>query len=217
MSRIAFCETGFVTNGNPPALLNGWFSMRDPVLYTSPAGYPYTFDPADIFRLNWNIKQITLTADLVATPTGGGGIPVPIAGSVAIDSSSADETGIITGFGQTFPSSSGSFPLFLQPAIIALDDLAIPTVQYPSIPGVGLAVDSINGFSLILDPSSPTGVVISSTTIPSFNGLDTTDAGANPATWSGTYSIEATEYWTYDGVFDGATGSQLLTPAPQGL
>jgi hypothetical protein len=237
MSRIAFCMTGFLTNGSTPSLspINGWFWLTPPVFAANTTGLPYISWP-ELFALAWNIQQITLTWDLVATPTNGNP-PIPISGSQIIpivDETTVipltDEQQLVTTLGTSLFQWNGPSPglVFVFLPIAPLID-----GTYPNITS-GLSWSQLNIIFNTPDVSSlnstttgdPSSVTVTSATLPSLAGMTFTSAGGYA--WSGTISIEATAYWPYAStaspappnpgpIYDATTGATLITPVPGGL
>lgn len=221
MSRIAYCICGLYPAGHIPAfnITNGWFWLFLPASDTLPdyANFPFPFNILDCVRLYWNINAITVEEDITYTPDDGGD-PIVTTDSgtfQALDDlgdAFTDEQQLITanGFGiLKFQGTSdgGSFGVVLVPSRLNIlaEDL-YPQFSFSGLPG---------SMSFVPSPWE-TGVNVVSN-IPSINGQTLFGADSTAPNYTGTLAVNATSFWSYDGVFDASSGAQLIIPVPKGL
>lgn len=226
MSRIAFTMTGFITNGDTPSLspLKGWYwyaaPIVDPINPPLSAAYPVEFSALDLVHIYWNFQQLTSNYDLMenGNPVTGSGMCSVI--NLETLNPIANELELVK-FGSSLSYNwNGSsfidptFPFSFNLGVLQCDVIPDPTKLYPALNFVLTGPSS----SLLLTDqgNGPSGVTITSSTIPSINGAPTYSDSAT-AVWTGTISLEATLWWGYDGVFDTSTGTQLIIPVPDGL
>lgn len=236
MARIAFCVCGFLTDGSAASIapLNGWFWLQEPTAAPDilpSMDFPIIYSAADGVLLAWRIQTLTLTWDITFTPDGES--PQEFSGtqsgnieSGAVDLS--DETDLVNVVGDTefllqnLETGNATLEIFMfRMCLDAEGNLYIATSLTFSTGVIGL--------SIYPDPDGEeSGISITSSSIPSFDGVPLYCSSPPGGSYSGTVSIEATSYWAYDNglspppstngpVFDTTTGAQLITPAPGGL
>lgn len=217
MSRIAYCICGLYPAGHVPAfnITDGWFWLFLPSSDVIPdlANFPFPFSLIDCVRNFWNVKTISVDVDVTYTPEGG-------------DPTTSTDTG-------TFPVINGDGDVLSdEQQLIAVSELKFQGVMDGGITTFILTPSRLNIFSGDLYPQfqfnpgnlsfadtpgmTDSGIVASSN-IPSINSQTLFKPTSDTGTYSGTVSINATEFWGYEGVFDTATGTQLIIPAPGGL
>lgn len=214
MSRIAYCICGLFPAGTIPAfdITNGWFWLFPPAgdVLPDPTNFPFPFNILDCVRLYWNINEITLDLDITFTPDEGDPTTVTDTGTFAAQDNDGnpitDEQQLIgnhVNFMGTTPG--GTSTMDLVSSRLNIDAGALFPLFSPNI----------NGFSFASTMFS-TGLTVVSN-IPSINSQTLYGGDSSAANWTGTVTINATSFWSYDGVFDSATGTQLIIPAPKGL
>lgn len=245
MSRIAFCQCGFIdpaAMNQTPSLspLNGWFLESSAHASTEPGWavpsllLPFPMPMEDLILLFWRAREITVTYDITITPTDGGD-STNISGSAVIAVSTIisgptyvpldDEQQLITDNSSTLLFATNGDPLiFLWLNSLSYDG----TNVWPQIEFGGSLSGSVPGLQFYDDPSFfATSITFTSTSVPGINGVPIYTVDGLDS-YSGSITFEITRYWQYAStatplppdpgpVFDETTGVQLIVPAPPGL
>lgn len=225
MSRLGFSLTGWSDPGDgDPSLTNGWFLQAQPETSTTPIdSHPQPFTVPDCVLLCWRAKKLTFTYDVTYADSGPIPPPPPIeyAGSFDCTQGATDEKQLV-GSGVTFAGSDsvGAF------TIVPTDVQLITGQLWPAL-GIGGAVFGGLTFANAADadPTDQTPITFSSSSIPSLNGIPVYAVGGAPTDWTGTMSVEVSEWWPYDNgkpggdpngpIWDATSGDQLIFPLPQ--
>lgn len=229
MSRIAFRICGFIDSGDPSlSPLNGWYwpSAPFPQPPANPlpnSEFPVVVSPQDLIALYWRINELTVTFDIDSTSGQN------VSETDVLDLSSigvTNEQQLITADAVLFQNEIAGSQLTFELSPDQIQPDAWPPVNLYPVFFLSVLIDS--GFELTLydQGNGPTSITISSSTIPSLDGLSLyAPDPASGFTYSGTMSIEATGYWPYAStaspappdpgpIYDSATGAVLITPIP---